>query len=470
MPLPTWANRIFQKLGVKTVINGGNWVAGDAPGNRYSNWASRSFPLVGTAVNWDGITGDLFQNPAAASCYKWIWQNYCQATPQVKQYNSKGEEEIFTEHPLLELLQAPSPTYDYSRLMGIVIHDVLVDGNAYLGINRESVLPSELIRIDPNRIKPHKSSDAITVPFDQWEYRDPKGQLRYVLVSEVVHIAMGVDPNDQRLGFAPYKALKRAQYTLDQASNYSASIMRNMGVTGGIISPKEPHTTFEPEEIVKVWNSKTRGDRVGEVMALDMPIDIQFPQNNPQKMALDTIQDRPESDICAVFGVPAQVVGLHSGRLSKTYANMKEAREIAWEETIIPLLGLIGLAITKQLLSQFVGRGAGVRQELCFDIRQIRPLQPDLDALHARTRADWQANLITRADWKRATGSEPLPEDEGVYYCDVVGSNVIDIPADTPTKTTRKPERKGAALERYNGDRIFEEMLLLEADDDPEGV
>jgi hypothetical protein len=212
--------------------------------------------------------------------------------------------------------------------------------------------------------------------------------------------------------------VRRQQYALNQGANYTANLLRNFGTAGTLITPTEANTTFDPQEIVDRWNAKTQGDRAGSVMAIDIPVAVHYPKATPQDLALETILDRAEADICAVLGVPAQVTGLHSGRLSKTYANLREAREVAWEETILPLLNLIAGGVGQHLLPEFATDWE--RQRLTFDVSDVRPLQPDSDALHVRAREDWRANLIDRATWKRMVGMKPEPEDAGVYYRDAI--------------------------------------------------
>jgi HK97 family phage portal protein len=464
---PRLRERISASL--KAFFGGYDWVSSGDPGNRFSSWGSGRLKIAGTSVNWEFITGDLLQNSVAVACYKWIWQNFNQSRVMVQKRLSDGETEEVLNHPLITLLDMPNAYWDWQTLNAAIIHDLLADGNAFLVINRRGVLPSELNWVSYTRVMPDKSSHDPNAPFDQWRITKPDASYAYVPFGDVVHFRIGVDPNTPMLGFSPYKSLKRQQYVLDQATNYNANILRNMGAVGGLITPKDPDHTFDPQEVVDKLNSRTRGDSVGEMTALSVPVDLQYPEMTPQKMSLDMMQDRPESDICAVLGVPAQVCGAHVGRLSKTYANVKEAREIAWEETLIPLLNLIASTLTRQLLWQVVGSDSA-DQFVEFDIRDIRPLQPDLDALHLRARADWQANLIDRAAWKRIVGEIPLPEDVGVFYADVAGGagNVLDVPSVASAKSIKGVSIKGVALERYNDDRIFTELGLL--DNDPETV
>jgi len=270
-----------------------------------------------------------------------------------------------------------------------------------------------------------KRDNNSTEPFDYYEFMQERGQVVRYEKDQIMHLRIGLDASDPLLGLSPFKSLKQSQYTLDQSVNYSANLMRNFGNAGIIITPKNPEQIFDPQEVTDKWNSKTQRDGAGATMALDVPIDIEYPKNSPQDLALETLQDRPESDICAVLGVPPQVVGLHVGRLSKTYANMKEAREMAWEETVLPMLNLIAAQITQWFQKYDLLNST---DRINFDISNIRPLQPDLDALHKRSRENWMRNLITREQWKLAVGMIPDAGDVGLYYQETLPANSVTVP------------------------------------------
>ncbi|MCX6380626.1 MAG: phage portal protein [Armatimonadetes bacterium] len=410
--------RILKKLveASKKAFSGGDWVDSGLPGNISSS--RRTFAIMGTSVNWSEMAGGLECNAALHASVSWLSKSVNQANPVVKARRRDGAEEAVSNHPLVQLLECPNPYYDGKTLLSGVVFSLIADGNAYLGVERDSAgQVVELCWLPHSRVSMQKEAQS-REPFDYWEFRPPTGSAVRVAKADIVQIRMGLDPDDPRYGLAPLKALARQQYALEQGVTYTANILRNFGVVGAIITPSDPNVTLDPQEIADKWNAKTQGDRAGSALVMDVPIQVHYPKATPQDLALETILDRMEADICAVVGVPAQVLGLHSGRLAKTYANMKEAREIAWEETVLPLLNLIAGCLSHALLPEVSLRWE--RERLTFDVSQIRPLLPDVDSLHNRSRADWMANLIDRATWKRQVGLSPLADDAGVYYEDTV--------------------------------------------------
>jgi phage portal protein BeeE len=54
---------------------------------------------------------------------------------------------------------------------------------------------------------------------------------------DVVHFRHGIDPNNPRKGLSPLASLFREIFTDDEAANFTASLLRNLGVPGVVISP-----------------------------------------------------------------------------------------------------------------------------------------------------------------------------------------------------------------------------------------
>ncbi|MDW8208812.1 MAG: phage portal protein [Chloroherpetonaceae bacterium] len=393
-------------------------------GIAFAGVAGRERPLtrfgtVGSNVPWERLAGEFWDCAASYACYRAIALNYTQARPCLQRRMDGGWESI-DRHPVVELLEKPYlPYMDGSTLAWAYLGSLLACGNAYIGIeSNASGLPVRLRWLPHDLITPHREPGSDQL-IDYYVYRpDGTTQVR-IAVEDMIHLRIGVDLNDARYGVSGWRSLVRQQYTLHQALNFNANVLRNAGVPFALACPSSDQVTMDVQGFVEMAKSKLSGDKVGEWMACDIPVTLTFPDVTPENMALDTMQDRPESDISAVFGVPPQVAGLHVGRLSRTYANVREARESFWEETIIPLLNLVYSQMGMRLLPRY---GLDLdTYRIAPDISTIRPLQPDRDALHARVREDYRAGLISLAEALIETGRVPQPGDENIYSGGVRG-------------------------------------------------
>jgi len=412
--------KILDRL--KSALKSFNWAASDLPGNVSSSGAAaRSFFIPGTRINWDLMTGELLTCPAVQACFNTLFRNLPQSPPYVREKNAAGDWEAVVGHPLTYLLNRPNPRYDGGTLRNMIAYSLYTNGNAYVVIERtKGKEPAELWYVPHDRIElPPNTGEIITT----YIMTDMRGVKHYVPAEDMWHIKFALNPRDPRFGLAPLMSSKRPTYSLQLSSNYRANIMRNFGVAGKIISAKEGATDqleFDPKELKDRIDDQSKGDNVGSTVVTEMPIDVHYPAVTPKDMASDTFEDRDEALICALFGVPPQVALLLVGRLMKTDANWKEAREQFWEDCIMPLNSLNGTQATQRLLPEFEPNKAVLdRMEVAFDYSEVRALQPDLDNLHNRARDDWLANLISKAEWKMATGGKPEPGDENIYYRDM---------------------------------------------------
>jgi hypothetical protein len=154
-----------------------------------------------------------------------------------------------------------------------------------------------------------------------YEYKPDALPIR-IETADVVHFRWGLDPQNPRKGCSPLKTLLREIFTDDEASNYTAAMLRNVGVPPVVISPgKDAKPTQEElDEVKSTYIAKTTGDRRGEPIVMRGETSVQVLGFNPQQMDMRMARRVPEERVSAVLGIPAAVVGLgyrsgkHQGR------------------------------------------------------------------------------------------------------------------------------------------------------------
>jgi HK97 family phage portal protein len=216
-----------------------------------------------------------------------------------------------------------------------------------------------------------------------YEYTTIRGDGRPVTVrmdaADVVHIRQGIDPENTRLGLSDLAALYREIGILNEAIVYTSSILRNFGVPGLMVVP-DKDVMISPdgaEQIKSKLRNATTGANRGEAVILPDAVKIETLGFSPEQLALDKFLDVPESRIAAAIGIPALALGLSSGQDQKTYANMREAREQAIEEWLLPTARDIADDLDFSLREDF---GLAEDQRFVFDYRHLRELQVDIDA------------------------------------------------------------------------------------------
>lgn len=371
------------------------------------------FPLLpSTRFDYRSQAGPLHLSGPVWAAVQWLSRTWPEAPSVVYRPGAGGKEEPVRPHPLTELLASPSEQDDASVLWMSSLLSWIVDGNVYWYVETSGAgVPVGLTYIPHYLIEPYS-----TDPYRRctgYKYR-VDGTTELFKLDEVLHFRNGHDPANPRKGLAPIAAELRSVCTDNEAQTYSASILRNMGVPGVVISPKDNTTDITPDQarsLKELWREAVTGDGRGTPVVPTLPIEIHNPGFSPEQLALDKIANMPIPRICAAIGVDPMVLGLPSD--TKTYANLESAREGAYEQTLIPMQRIFDSQVTRQLMPRMPGARPGDR--LGRDYEKVRCLQTDQDALYKRlTEAvggPWLKPDEARAD----TGREPIPGGDVLY-------------------------------------------------------
>lgn len=378
--------------------------------SRSSSWFSMM--LGSTQIDYRASAGDGRTNAAVMACVRFAQRTFPEAPLVVMVRNSDGELKPVPDHALQQKLEHPNPYYSGVHLLGAIVADLMLTGNAYIvKVRTGNRRIAELWWAPSTTMEPAWPDDGSKF-ISHYEYR-VEGDVINISPEDVVHLRQGFDPSNQRKGLSDLVSLYREIATDNEAANWTASLLRNGAVPGIIVSPEGDTvaTTEEAEEVREKLAQRWGGDNRGGPTVMKGATKVQVLSFSPQEMDLARIRNVPEERITAVFGIPAAVVGLGTGlEQTKVGATMAESREQAYESCLIPLQRLIVAELQMQLVPDF-GDPATLR--LMFDLSQVRVLQDDQNALHERARADLGAGLVTLNQALQMIGQEPLTGPEG---------------------------------------------------------
>lgn len=244
---------------------------------------------------------------------------------------------------------------------------------------------------------------------------------------DIVHFRNGIDPLNPRQGRDKLEPLLREIFTDDEAANFTASLLRNLGVPGVIIAPANttgavPRGGSDPQTIKDRFKETFGGDRRGEPMVLTGPSDIKVLSFNPQEMDLKALRRIPEERISGNLGVPAMVAQLGAGLERSSFTNYGEANGAAYTQGVISLQRLIAAELEVQLLDEF-GDTEGL--DVWFDWTVVTAMQWIIDQVWKRLESAAGRGLLTRAEFKRALHL-PVSAADNVY---ILPNNYTMVPA-----------------------------------------
>ncbi len=354
-----------------------------------------------------------WQSSIIMACVGWIQRTFPEAPVEVQKRNADGEWEEVADSPLLSLMDNPNPYYDGLLLQSAMVADLVISGNAYLLKVRSGMgRPVQLWWTPSTLIEPKWPEDGSAF-LSHYNYMPGGNQIK-IDPKDIVHFRLGIDPDNLRKGRSPLQSLLREVFTDDEAANMTATLLRNMGVPGLLISP-EKDSIISPQDadaVKKYVEERTTGDRRVQPLVLVAATAIKSFGFSPQEMDLKQLRRIPEERISAIFGVPAIVAGLGAGLDRSTFSNVAEEREMAYESGIIPLQRLIGSQTKHQLLSDWVEDLVNWR--VIYDTSEIRVLQEDQNKLAVRINTMVSGGYMKIMDAQRIM-SLPVDETQDFY-------------------------------------------------------
>lgn len=345
---------------------------------------------------------------------QWVARQFPSA-PLVVERLKSGEYSPDESHPMLELLRRPNLWYSGLDLWDATVVSRFLDGNAYWIKVRggSGGRVTELVFAPPWMMEPrqrHGSPDLIT----HFRY-SPRGHVPIDLpLEDVVHFRSGIDPENPRKGMSTLQAIIREVFTDDEGSRYTAHLLRNNGVPGLVVSPKESGKIANKEVLKKYLDQEVTGQNRGHTVVIGAPIDISQLGFDPRKMDVSALRNVSEERACAAVGVPCAVVGFGSGlETAKVGATMTLLRRLGWEDCIVPLMRSMAETLDFSLLNEWETR-PGVRSR--FAVEEVGALQKNEDELALRNTGLYRGGLIRRSEARSDLGWEVAPEDEGYVY------------------------------------------------------
>ena len=360
----------------------------------------------------------------------------------------RRNDKIIKSHPFISLLGRPNEFYSGDALWRAIIGSWFLQGNAYLLKVWNAFEPVELWWIPPWMIEPVGPRDGSEF-ISGYKYKLPGREPQLLATDSIVHLRNGLDPRNPRLGMSDLYCLLREVFSDDEASNFVSSLLRNSGVPGIVVSPKQgvasPDDVQATEEKLK---QQMTGDGRGNPLVMRGATEVKQFAWSPAQMELGSIRDVSEERVCPVIGIPAAVVGFGTGlQQTKVGATMRELVQLAWIGCVLPTQRSFASDLALHLLPNF--EAAAEEFEVFFDDAMVTVLQESEKEKAARLDVGVQGGWV-RVDEARSSSRLEVDEADKVYLRDPTKIAVKageEQPAPV-AHTATSPEQKinGAAI------------------------
>ncbi len=409
----------IRKASASSAVTGPNVIG-------YTSQVGGWLQMGSTQRNWLADAGQLESNSALAIGLSAIAGKAAQTRLEVQTVTNEGQV-VYIPDPIgLMAYSSPMPGLTESSINKALACSMACYGNAYALKRRSEAgnlvgfAPMFPYQVQPYSDyypggMPNNGNDLITryriMPYGGGPQFD-------IWPSEMLHIRYGMtDPRNPALGLSPVLALLRQVVGENEANTYVSSLLANMGVPGVILMPKgaaagAPEPTKEQRSRMQtLWDSFSR-DRRGAMLALPGEFDVKTVALSPTDLKAIETKVQLATELLSALGVDPMVVGLPS--TSKTYANMKEAREAFMEDTILPILHTMAQAIQGAFLES--GYRLKPDARLAFNTTVYRELAGDVEADQKRARENFQAGGTNRGEFRKSLGLLTDLQDSRTYF------------------------------------------------------
>ena len=299
------------------------------------------------------LSEGLWNNAVVASGIDWLSRNWLVPQLQVVRVDEDGIEEPIRQHPALDLVRRPHRYLSDSAFVGSLVRDLTCYGNSWV----EKVYNGlgEVVELRPWRadqvspIYPTDGSEYLSA----WRYT-VNGKMLDVSPKRVIHLRRYTDVLQDRVGWCPLHAAVREVEVLNQASTYTASLMRNFCTPGLIATPKGDFTISDEDAraIKSKLSDTTTGDNRWEPIVLTGAYDITKLGFTPEEVGLVELPKLAQATVLSVMGLNTDVLGLNTEH-SGAYGSYAEAIRAAYVHGLIPLQKVFAEELTHQLLVDF---------------------------------------------------------------------------------------------------------------------
>lgn len=279
--------------------------------------------------------------------------------------------EIVSDGELARLLERPNPEQTWRQFVEQTVGLLYCHGRVHW-------LFDEMVGNRPTTmyVVPGKHSEPVVIKSGRrprlvgWRLPNANDSSKFpAALNECITFAL-FNPDDPYAGLSPRTPGRLAIVSDFNASLYNASMFGNSAEPGGILKTPARFDAALDAQMKTSWNQRHQGAaKAKTVGVLWGGMEWQSVASTMVEMQFIEGKRLSREEICAIYRVPPSVAGFMGTTGDSTaYATVDWQR--FWQDTIGPLLDMIGEAVQLHLASRFVGN-----LDAWFDVEDVPVVQ-----------------------------------------------------------------------------------------------
>lgn len=341
------------------------------------------YPHRAEGFDWSREAGLRYDNGIVFAAISWAIKSLCEVDLVHERKVGDAYEEV-PNSPIIDLLENPNGWYDYpAMLSGWVISELAGRGGMSWTYKHRSS-SGKLVALE---YVPHFVVRPWTAPssgnfLDCWKIATQAGNLDVEPQDMLVQRFGPINPLRPQLSVGPLEAVLMDIGTDKQAASYTATLLRNVGVTPHLISPAMKDLQgveiefgqAQADQIEAKWSEKITGENRGRPLVMTLPVNVDALGFSPEDMNLEALRNVSEERVCAALGIPPLVLNLGTGlEQTNNRASAEAAAVAAARSFTLPYMRLKAKQLTRDLIPELGEPGDRIR----FRIEDISALMAD---------------------------------------------------------------------------------------------
>ena len=321
-----------------------------------------------------------YENAIVSAGVSWIADNAAGVPLVLRRKLPNGDLEDVDNHPAIDLLEKPSEFYTWRELLTVAVASIFYakHGSAFLYKDRNALgRPMGLMYLPYSRVEIKGSATQLIT---HYRYTPDGVPSQDIPAEDMVHLRLGIDPRNPRLGICPLASLGRELWIDEEASRATATLLRKLAIIGHVLALKDGSAILTEDQLATVKSyvdMEFTGLKRGGTAVLGAPLTLERPQYNPNDLDFSAIRNVVEERATAVLRIAADLLGLGAGLQQTRVGATAESHALAaWTNRMIPMLVSLAGQLTSQLLPDFEPDPNEFEFE--FDLSGVAALQPDL--------------------------------------------------------------------------------------------
>jgi HK97 family phage portal protein len=286
--------------------------------------------------------------PEVRTCVDFLSRNIGQLP--IKAYNRVGDNERtrISEGPLAATLAMPAPGVTKTKWLQQLVSDIAVYGNSYHVKVRGESGQVALIRVPPEMV----TVEGSWVRPDGYKIKGSSGEKTFT-AEQIMHIAHGYNPDDQRIGLSPLVTLRHVLAEQAAAGAYREQYWKNAARMSGII--ERPAGTPQWSDTARArfraeWEAMYTGKAAsGRTVVLEEGMTFKPVAFSARDSQLMESYQLTREMVATAFGIPIGLLGLGSF----TYASLSEQHRQLYADCLAPWIVMLQEEMEAQLLPEF---------------------------------------------------------------------------------------------------------------------